>query len=371
MQLRIVWEEILQALSQDRGGSGEPIYVASPFTRGYASLKVRIPPSETLAPRAAPTEEARPAPTKPVPYRQPRSVLAAASLISAAAALLFNVMPALLTAAAARFSLDAAQVGVVGSSYLAGFALVAVTSNQWLNRFNWRALVGAGTAVATASLVACAFADTYATLLAALVVAGAGLGVLYTLCIAVVSEHHRPDPAFGVKLTAEVFLGAAALLTLTGLAIPRWGFSGAVFVLAAFVGVAALCGLPAFPTRRALTPPAERFAMRGQRRGAAAMLRDWAPWSGLAGLFVSFAGLSALWAFLTQLAPSFGVSVQAATGAFMAALVASAAGGIAATLIGDRVGRARPLAVGMVLAFATAPSLPPLQWRTRLLSPIS
>jgi hypothetical protein len=28
--------------------------VASPFTKGYSSLKVRIPPSETLAPRAAP-----------------------------------------------------------------------------------------------------------------------------------------------------------------------------------------------------------------------------------------------------------------------------------------------------------------------------
>ncbi len=358
MQLRIIWEEILKRYPTIEV-VGEPVYVASPFTRGYASLKVRIPPSETLAPRAAPTQQDRPAPARPVLYSQPRSVLAAASLVSAAAALLFNVMPAVLTAAAARFSLDAGQVGVVGSSYLAGFALVAVTSNQWLNRFNWRALVGGGTAVATASLAACAFANTYAALLAALVVAGAGLGVLYTLCIAVVSEHHRPDPAFGVKLTAEVCLGAAALLTLTGLAIPRWGFSGAVFVLAAFVGVAALCALPLFPTRRALTPPAERFAMRGQRRGAAAVLRDWATWSGLAGLFVSFAGLSALWAFLTELAPTFGVGAQAASGAFMAALVASAAGGIAATLIGDRVGRARPLALGMLLAIAGAAAL---QW---------
>jgi cytochrome P450/predicted MFS family arabinose efflux permease len=358
MQLRIVWEEILGRYPVIEM-VGDPVYVASPFTRGYASLKVRIPPSETLAPRPAPAESTRPAPARPAPYRQPRGVLAAASLVSAAAALLFNVMPALLTAAAARFSLDAGQVGVVGSSYLAGFALVAVTSSRWLNRFDWRALVAGGTVVAMASLAACAFAQTYAMLLAALVAAGAGLGVLYTLCIAVVSEHHRPDPAFGVKLTAEVFLGAAALLTLTGLAIPRWGFSGGVLVLAAVVGVAALGGLAAFPAGRALTPPAERFAMRGQRRGAAAMLRDWAPWAGLAGLFVSFAGLSALWAFLTQLAPTFGVSVQAASGAFVAALVASAAGGIAATLIGDRLGRARPLAIGMLLAVGGAAAL---QW---------
>ena len=105
------------------------------------------------------------------------------------------------------------QIGVVGSSYLAGFALVAATSNQWLGRFNWRALVGGGTAVSVASLAACGFATTYGALLATLVIAGASLGVLYTLCIAVISENHRPDSAFGVKLTAEVVLDAYSQVT--------------------------------------------------------------------------------------------------------------------------------------------------------------
>jgi cytochrome P450/MFS family permease len=358
MQLRIVWEEILKRYPKIEV-VGEPVYVASPFTKGYSSLKVRIPPSEILAPRTAPAQVVPPLPSKPTAYRQPLGVLAAASLVSAAAALLFNVMPALLTAAATRFSLDAGQIGVVGSSYLAGFAVVAATSNQWLGRFNWRALVGGGVAVSVISLAAGGFATTYGALLAALVVAGASLGVLYTLCIAVISESHRPDSAFGVKLTAEVVLGGAALLALSGFAIPRWGFSGALLVLAGFVGVAALAGLAAFPARRALTPPAERFAMKGRRGGVRAMLRDWAPWSGLAGLFVSFAGLSALWAFLTQLAPTFGVSGQAASVAFMAALVVSGAAGIAAAVMGDRFGRARPLAVGMLLAIAGAAAL---QW---------
>ena len=143
MQLRILWEEILKRFPKIEV-VGEPVYVASPFTKGYGSLKVRIPPSETLAPRPAPAQAAQPLPPIPVAYRQPLSVLVAASLVSAAAALLFNVMPALLTAAATRFSLDAGQIGVVGSSYLAGFALVAATSNQWLGRFNWRALVAGG-----------------------------------------------------------------------------------------------------------------------------------------------------------------------------------------------------------------------------------
>jgi cytochrome P450/MFS family permease len=360
MQLRIVWEEILKRYPVIEVVE-EPVYVASPFTKGYSSLKVRIPPSETLAPRAAPASEPRPLPPKPVPHRQPASVLVAASLVSAAAALLFNVMPALLTAAASRFSLDAGQIGVVGSSYLAGFAVVAATSNQWLGRFNWRALVVGGTAASVAALAAAGLSQSFGALLAALVVAGAGLGVLYTLCIAVISENQAPDSAFGVKLTAEVALGGAALLTLTGFAIPHWGFSGAALALAAMVAVAALAGLPGFPARRALTPPAERFSMKGRPGGFGATLRavtrDWAPWSGLAGLFISFAGLSALWAFVTQIAPTFGVSDQAASGAFMAALVASGAAGIAAAVMGDRFGRATPLAAGLVLAIAGAAAL--------------
>jgi predicted MFS family arabinose efflux permease len=148
-------------------------------------------------------------------------VLLSASLVSAAAALLFNVMPVLLTAAATRFSLDAGQIGIVGSSYLAGFAVVATTSNQWLGRFNWRALVAGATAVSVVSLAGCGLASSYGALLAMLVISGANLGVLYTLCIAVISEHHRPDSAFGVKLTAEVLLGGVALVPVTGFAIPR------------------------------------------------------------------------------------------------------------------------------------------------------
>ncbi|HEV2366177.1 MAG TPA: cytochrome P450 [Caulobacteraceae bacterium] len=358
MQLRVIWEEILERYPTIEV-MDEPVYVASPFTKGYASLKVRIPPSEALSPRTAPAKVVRPLPPRPVLYRQPISVLVAASVVSAAAALLFNVMPALLTAAATRFSFDAGQLGVVGSSYLAGFALVAATSNQWIGRFNWRALAGGGIAISAVSLAACGLATTYGALLATLVIAGASLGVLYTLCIAVISENHRPDSAFGIKLAAEVFLGGAALLTLSGFAIPRWGFSGAALALAAIVGVVALAALAAFPAGRALTPPAERFAMKGRRGGLAAMLRDWAPWSGLVGLFVSFAGLSALWAFLTQLAPTFGVSNQAASGAFMAALVVSGGAGIGAAVIGDRFGRAKPLAVGMVLAVAGVAAL---QW---------
>src|SRR5690242_8791070 len=183
MQLRIIWEEILKRFPKIEV-VGEPVHVASPFTKGYASLPVRIPPSNELPPRRASFTEHKPETHAP-PYRQPLSVFAAACTVSSVGALLFNVLPALLVTAAAQFRLDDAQIGVVGSTLLAGFALVAATSRQWIGRLDWRALIGAGTALSVASLVACAFVQTYGALLATLFVTGAGMAFLYTVTIAV------------------------------------------------------------------------------------------------------------------------------------------------------------------------------------------
>jgi MFS family permease len=72
---------------------------------------------------------------------------------------------------------------------------------------------------------------------------------------------------------------------------------------------------------------------------------------------VSFAGLSGLWAFVSELAPSFGVSGQAAGNALTITLVVSGIAGLAAAFIGDRLGRAKPLAAGMLLALGGAAAL--------------
>jgi predicted MFS family arabinose efflux permease len=82
------------------------------------------------------------------------------------------------------------------------------------------------------------------------------------------------------------------------------------------------------------------------------LLRNWAPWLGLGAMFVSFGGLAALWAFLTQIAPSFGVSDQTVAVLLMIGLAISGMAGIAAAVIGDRFGREKPLTIGMLLAIA-------------------
>ena len=348
MQLRIIWEEILKRFPTIEV-VGEPVHVASPFTKGYASLLVRIPPSNTLPPRKAAFDEHKQESHAPL-YRQPLSTFVSACTVSSVGGLLFNIMPALLGAAATRFALDDAHVGMVGSSMLAGFALVAATSRQWIGRFDWRALTLVGTGLSVVSLALCALIQTYGALLGALFVTGMGLGLLYTVTIAIVSENHRPDRAFGIKLSSEVLLAIVAVLLLTQFVTPRWGFAGTVLTLAGISGVVALAGLRGIPAGRALVPPDERFAMTRRYASEQSWLRNWAPWLGLGGMFISFGGLAALWAFLTQIAPSFGVNERTVAVLLMIGLAISGLAGVAAAVIGDRFGRAAPLTIGMLLA---------------------
>jgi cytochrome P450/predicted MFS family arabinose efflux permease len=364
MQLRIVWEEILKRFPVIEV-VGEPVRLANPFTKGYASLPVRIPPSAALDTRpAAPEAVHRPtrADLKPTLHRQPLSVFAGACAVSAGGALLFNLMPALLAAAAARFALDDGALGTLGSSFLAGAALSTATANLWIDRFDWRAITLSAAVAAVAGLAACAAVPSFPALLAALASAGIGLGALYTVGIAVISEHHRPDPAFGIKLAGEVFLAVVTLGALSGFVGARWGFSGTALTMAGAICLAVLCGLPGLPAGRAVIPPQKRFAMARRAGADRPRVREWlaregAPWLGLAALFISFGGLSALWAFLAQIAPSFGVGQSATAVCLTVGLVVSGLAGLAAAAIGDRFGRAKPLAAGMLLAIVGVAAL--------------
>jgi len=281
-------------------------------------------------------------------YRQPTAVLLAASGLSAAGALVFNGAPAFLAAAGLRYALSDEQVGWAGSSYGAGFAVVALTSFFWIARLNWRRLALLSTVAAASSLAACALAPGQAVLMVAMFATGLGCGALYTVGNAVVSENHDPDRAYGVKMSIETFVGVAMLVALSGLIAERWGFRGVALSIAGLAGLCGLLGVRGTPVQRESGVPMEDGAGSGSRSG----IRDhhWRSWLGLAALLVWFGGIAAIWDFLERMAPTFGLSGTVATRITLAILVSNAFSGLAPAIIGDRWGRVPPLAFAMLLA---------------------
>jgi predicted MFS family arabinose efflux permease len=285
-------------------------------------------------------------------YRQPNAVLAAACWISAAGALVFNVLPAFLDSAGTGYALKDQEIGWIGASYGAGYSLITVTSFFWIARFNWRGVVALGTVLAALSLAACAFAPRYALLLVAMAVAGFGCGALYTVGTAIVSENQAPDRAFGIKLAVETFVGVAMLVILPSFIAERFGFMGVALSIACVAGLCGLWGLRRVPARRELTADVRRPSA-----AASVSRRPWLPWLGLGGLLVSFGGIAAVWGFLERVAPTFNLSTTLAARIVLATLIVNAFSGVAAALIGDRWGRVLPLAASMLLAFASVVAL--------------
>jgi predicted MFS family arabinose efflux permease len=288
-------------------------------------------------------------------YRQSNAVLLAACWISAAGALVFNVLPAFLGSVGNRYTLSDEQIGWVGFSYGAGYFLITATSIAWIARINWRTMVACGTALAALSLAACALASRYGLLLAGMSAAGFGCGALYTVGTAVVSENQAPDRAFGVKLALETFVGVAMLVVLPTFIAEQFGFKGVALAIAGVAGFCGFLGLRRTPARREAGEPAAEAA----RAPVAIRIhkRNWLPWLGLGGLLVSFGGIAAVWGFLERIAPTFALTGNVTAQIVLGTLIVNAFSGIAAALIGDRWGRVAPLAISMLLAIVGVAAL--------------
>jgi len=69
-----------------------------------------------------------------------RAVLVAACMISGVGALVFNAFPLFLSVTANQFGLNDTQLGLLGTTYLGGFAVVALFAPIWMPRIEWRSI---------------------------------------------------------------------------------------------------------------------------------------------------------------------------------------------------------------------------------------
>ena len=270
---------------------------------------------------------------------QSPALVLSACLMSAAGALLVNLMPIVFGAAARDHGLDEGQLGWLGSINLAGFALAAATANLWIDRVRWRRASLAGLLLGVASYTACAVVGVYPALLVALALAGIGSGVIYTVAIAVLAENRNPDRAFAFKLSAETLSGVLLLLVLPALVVERFGYAGLMLTLAALLALLSAPALACLPAGRRAGEPVSATD--------APVSFDLVPWIGLAGLALSFSAVTALWAFLEQAASSFSVGTARTT--VVLTIAAGLNGGFAlvAAALSTRFGRVPPLLWGL------------------------
>ena len=264
--------------------------------------------------------------------------------ISALGAMTYNLLPLFLGTAQDFRGLSDQEVGILGSSFYAGFTLATITAYYWIRRFSWRVISFSAIPVAAGALVAADLTQSYLFMAIAIAVAGGAFSVLYGVGTTVLGDTSRPARWYGLKIASEAGLGAILLLILPGTVIQRWGFGGLMAAMAIVLIALSplLAGLPARGIKRAETSAARQ----GQLLAPALRL---ALWLGLGAVLMYLFCTTMIWAFVERVANDTGFDAVATGNVLSLSLVLAICGSLGAMVLGDRFGLALPLAIAASL----------------------
>jgi MFS transporter, DHA1 family, inner membrane transport protein len=280
---------------------------------------------------------------KQVPVASPpRWDAAISQAVGVVALLIAGLQPVILGAMEREGRLSTAQIGLAATVELMALGVAAGLAAAFLKPTNIRLKMALVCLLHAGAMMATTLVSGVGVILAR-TVAGAFAGVMLWLAIGVIARSSRPERASGVFVTLQTFAQLVLAATLPATVMVHGGVNGALTCLAAIsvlAGLAALTG----PDRLAALPKHED----GGRLDTRAL-------AGLAAVFLWMAFIVALWVYLEPLAAQAGLSPRESGMAIALALGLQVLGGVAATVVGDRVPPARMLlGVGVLNAIILA-----------------
>jgi len=281
-------------------------------------------------------------------YIMSKKALLAACILSAAGALVFNAFPLFLSTIADQWKLSDAQLGLLGSAYLGGFALIALGAVLWMPRFNWKTtglvaylLIGAG-------VMGFSLTGKTSAVFASMALLGVGSGTIFTLALGVLSRATNPDRAYGLKISAEMIAASILVFAMTSLVIKHFGFQGFAY------GTILLYGLSAFSI--ILLPhnfmKTEEDAFESDTAVSDGSINP-AGWFSVIALFIQFAAFSALWGFMERIGADIGVAAGTIGTILTLSVIFGLGGAMLGAALGNRFEQAKPLGIILLSTIAT------------------
>ena len=276
------------------------------------------------------------------------SAIAAACLLSALGAMIYNILPMFLGVAQDVRGYSDQQLGFITSAYFAGFTVVTISAFFWIRKVNWKSAAIVAAILVVTGLLASVSSSRYGLFVLCIFLVGSGSSALYGIATTMLGDTHNAARSFGLKIGMEAGLGSILFFLLPPLVIARWGFDGMLY---ACVVVAVVLTVSTFwlPAR----------GVKGQESSEQHPSLNWnelttelPTWLCLLGIFVFFGGVSSIWAFLERLGNDAGYSSGAISTALSLALIGAMGGSFVAAAVGNRYRLAPPLilAAGVYLA---------------------
>lgn len=251
------------------------------------------------------------------------------------------VMPLIVGSLVAQHGLSDAAVGFVATAQMMGCALLSFALAPRVRGLNPRATIALGLVMVALGNAVTLFAHHAPLLVAARLSAGLGEALVNVMVGVLVAQQRDPDRGFAM-INIGITSGAVVVFVIAPLLTPYAGKDGVFWILAALPALALPClaGIQKRPIAVDAAGPALRgLASFGLTAPAAALLL------GVVGFGV--AG-NAIFIFVERIGESVGVTYNEMVRMMLWVTVWTAAGPIAARIIGVRFGRMAVLALAFV-----------------------
>lgn len=271
----------------------------------------------------------------------------AAILINVICITYYNIMPLVLGGAAESRGLLENQLGFAAAAFMGGLALINFAGFAWLRRYDWRALVIGGNALATLAFMLPVFFFSPAAWILCNLLAGIATGLSYGVSIACLGDTREPERNFALAYAAQTFLSAGLIFMLPSIAVHYDLFvvGQSISALLMAGGILLVFILPGHGTKTGVIAKKTAHATQGFPQAVLIMA--------LLVLMLNVMAEGAIWAFIERIAVSGGLTTSFAATAMAFSFFASGIGSIAAAAMGRRFGSTLPFVIAVVISIGS------------------
>jgi predicted MFS family arabinose efflux permease len=271
------------------------------------------------------------------------STVAWGCFIGTIATTVFTILPGYLGELAKAQGFSDRQLNYIASAELGGMALGAMLATLFFARLGRRQVGAAGCFAAIGGNLLAFVSLGYIPLLIMRVTVGAADGICLALCYVVLGESRDPDRSFGLFVALQLLIGAILLAVLPHYVryFGALGIFGGFAVLFGIVYVGILKVTAGGVSRRINADPGAETNFASIP--IVAMIS-------LCGLMLYFTSQAAVWANVSLIGSSFGLTDGQIALTLSVSTLAGLAGALIAAALGNRLGRVFPLASSLLLA---------------------
>jgi len=264
------------------------------------------------------------------------------------------ILPLIVGALVDHVGFSIEQAGLVASADMFGLGAGTLVWSRFIMKGDWRKFALASAILLCVGNILCAFTDTFIAVALSRFVAGIGAGLMLTIGVSGLATTNNPDRIVAIYAMIVTAFASVVLYVFPFLLV-RHGSSGMFLAMASF---ACLAGISSFFVPQTLSGAAKLALPSRALVKKPALFRALFPLS-LAGVLVSFFGMSLFWVFIERAGVTAGFVTSQIAGGLGSAQAAGIFGALTAAIVSTRFGnRLLPVMFTLALALIASVAIP-------------